>query len=332
MSILKKSGPRNVKSIADFCCSTLLSLVAFEMTVFAPYVPQEFNKMTTFQLPTNDVVFKLLFSKPENSELLISFLTAVLKPARPIQSVQILNPELPKDTAVNKTIILDVMAKLSDGSKIDVEMQVDDRKNLRKRIPFYLARLHQSQLDPGDPYHKITPTVSIVILAYNETPEENFHTIYELREQNSHLLFSDDLKIHLIELLKVSDFLKKHASAQTQDVIFWTRFFNSKTQSELDNLAMEKPIFEKANQALKAISNDPETLEVIRMRELGRVNFNTAMYGAREEGREEGRQEGIEKNRQEVVLNMHADGMNATQIARILKIDAGVVEKIISPP
>ena len=128
------------------------------MAGLVSYVPQEFYKMTTFQLPTNDVVFKLLFSKPENSELLISFLTAVLKPARPIKSVQILNPELPKDTAVDKTIVLDVMAKLSDDSKIDVEMQVDDRKNLRKRIPFYLARLHQSQLEPGDPYHKITPS------------------------------------------------------------------------------------------------------------------------------------------------------------------------------
>lgn len=49
---------------------------------------------------------------------------------------------------------------------------------------------------------------------------------------------------------------------------------------------MEKPIFEKTNQTLNAISSDPETLEVIRLRELGRVHFNTAMYGAREEGRE----------------------------------------------
>ena len=97
----------------------------------------EFNPMTSFIAPTNDVVFKLLFSRSDNSELLISFLTAVLQPKSPILSVTILNPELPKSAANDKSIVLDVAVQLSDKSKVDVEMQVANRKNLRKRIPYF---------------------------------------------------------------------------------------------------------------------------------------------------------------------------------------------------
>ena len=295
----------------------------------------EFTAMTSFLAPTNEVVFKLLFSRSDNSELLISFLTAVLQPKSPILSVTILNPELPKGAANDKSIVLDVAVQLSDKSKVDVEMQIANRKNLRKRIPYYLARLHQDQLDMGDDYVKITPSACIVVLAYNETDEENFHTIYELRERSSNTLFSEDLRIHLLELLKVSKYLKSHPVEKTQDVIYWTRFFNSKSKEELETLAMERPIFEKAHQALQFISNDPSAKQMIEDRAKAVANFSTAMDASREEGWQEGLEKGIEKgiekNRQEVVLNMHAEGMNATQIARILKIDVGVVEKIIDP-
>jgi predicted transposase/invertase (TIGR01784 family) len=294
----------------------------------------EFNAMKSFLAPTNDVVFKLLFSKSDNSELLISFLTAVLQPKSPILSATILNPELTKGASNDKSIVLDVAVQLSDKSKVDVEMQVANRKNLRKRIPYYLARLHQNQLEIGDDYVNITPSACIVVLAYNETDEENFHTIYELREQSSNTLFSDDLRIHLIELLKVSKYLQDHPVKKNQDVIYWTRFFNSKSNEELETLAMERPIFEKANQALQFISNDPSAKQMIEDRAKAVANFSTAIDASREEGkqegRQEGRQEGAEKTRHEIVVNMHAEGMNPHQIAKLLKIDVHLIEKIIN--
>jgi hypothetical protein len=47
--------------------------------------------------PTYDVVFKLLFSRPSCKDLLISLLTAVLRPKQPITSATVLNPELKKN-------------------------------------------------------------------------------------------------------------------------------------------------------------------------------------------------------------------------------------------
>ena len=45
--------------------------------------------------PKLDVVFKLLFSDERNKGLLISLVSAVLKPAAPISDIEILNPETP---------------------------------------------------------------------------------------------------------------------------------------------------------------------------------------------------------------------------------------------
>ncbi len=60
------------------------------------------------------------------------------------------------------------------------------------------------------------------------------------------------------------------------------------------------------------------------MRELGRVNFNTAMYGAREEGREEGQRK--------VALTMHSKGMSGEQIASILDLELAEVEQFLGTP
>ena len=93
---------------------------------------------------------------------------------------------------------------------------------------------------------------------------------------------------------------------------------------------MEKSLFERANEALKAISNDPETQEVIRLREMGRVNFGTAMYGAREEGIKQGEEQGRENKSREVIGTMHNKGMNGEQIASILDLELKLVEQILT--
>ena len=63
--------------------------------------------------PKLDVVFKILFSAQENRELLISLLSAVLRPSSPIASVQVLNPEMPKELVTDKGSVLDLHVKLA---------------------------------------------------------------------------------------------------------------------------------------------------------------------------------------------------------------------------
>ncbi|MBI5543866.1 MAG: Rpn family recombination-promoting nuclease/putative transposase [Deltaproteobacteria bacterium] len=73
--------------------------------------------------PKLDVVFKLLFAHPRNRDLLLSLLTAVLRPTSPISELEVLNPEVSKDAVADKGIVLDIHVRLEDGRHVDVEMQ-----------------------------------------------------------------------------------------------------------------------------------------------------------------------------------------------------------------
>ena len=59
--------------------------------------------------PTLDIIFKLLFEARESREALISLLTAVLRPARPIVEVRVLNPGIRGDRVDDKFIVLDIL-------------------------------------------------------------------------------------------------------------------------------------------------------------------------------------------------------------------------------
>lgn len=70
-----------------------------------------------------DIVFKLLFAHPNNRDILISLLTSVIRPASPIASVDVLNPEVPKELPDDKGTFLDIHVRMADGRHVDVEMQ-----------------------------------------------------------------------------------------------------------------------------------------------------------------------------------------------------------------
>jgi predicted transposase/invertase (TIGR01784 family) len=77
--------------------------------------------------PKQDIVFKILFSAPENRDLLISLLTAVLRPSSPIVSVQVLDPHLEKELVTDKGAVLDVRVsfELCAGLSHIVEQHTD---------------------------------------------------------------------------------------------------------------------------------------------------------------------------------------------------------------
>ena len=81
--------------------------------------------------PTLDVVFKLLFTRHDDAhEALIGLLTAVLRPAQPIASVEILDPAVGLDDVDDKSIVLDVRVRFRDGTTLN-ETPVGVRRRSR---------------------------------------------------------------------------------------------------------------------------------------------------------------------------------------------------------
>ena len=158
--------------------------------------------------------------------------------------------------------------------------------------------------------------------------KERFHTIYEMRERISHKLFNEDLSVHLLELPKLHDYLKRHPNETESGVAQWSRFFNLTTDAELEKLAMEQPIFRRAETALKQISGDAETRELARLREGALINLATALHGAEQFGRQEGRQEGRKEQMLAFGASLLAEGMPLETVARLSGLSLEEVEKL----
>ncbi len=88
---------------------------------------------------TSDIVFKRVFSKEGNEDILKALLEAILEIS--IQNVVIKNPELPRNLYDSKAGILDVKVEIDKNILCDIEMQVREQKMFDKRSSFYMARL-----------------------------------------------------------------------------------------------------------------------------------------------------------------------------------------------
>jgi hypothetical protein len=256
--------------------------------------------------PKLDVVFKLLFVR--HPELLRSMLEAVL--GRSVAEYTILNPEIPGEMAVDRSVVLDVRVVLADGLRVDVEMQLEASRALPARLVYYAARDYSDQLRRGDEFTELTATVVIVWLVEPLQPlVPQFHSVFELRERSTGQLFSDQLCFHLLQLAHLSGgelpaspptppgLAPSSASPNTQATRRWGRFLTARTDAELDALAQEDPTMLSAKQALEELSQDPTASRLARERadslKLYEMSLRRAARDAKAEGKAEGKAETV---------------------------------------
>ena len=157
---------------------------------------------------TNDLVFQRIFGKVGNEEITKGFLESIL-------DIQI--DELTLDT--NKRLIgekvddkigrVDVKAKLKDGTKVIIEMQVKSFSYMPERELYYWAQTYTEGFKRTGNYDELKKTISILISKENlriTKGIEKYHTIWELREKdNTDKKYTSAIEMHVIELSKYEE-------------------------------------------------------------------------------------------------------------------------------
>jgi hypothetical protein len=197
--------------------------------------------------PTLDIVFKLLLVR--SPELLRDMIEAVLNPPTPIESVEILNPEIPRDYPADKGIALDLRLRLENGHLIDLEMQSTVPEGIHARFVYYWAKIFAGSLKAGGDYTSLRPTISILELPH-------------LR------LASADRRAKLER---------------------WARFLAAQTPDEFEALANEDPTMNTARNALERLSSDPEAQRLAEERETAQLVHQHYMASASEAGEARGK-------------------------------------------
>jgi len=263
---------------------------------------------------TNDVMFQNIFGKVGNERITKGFLEKIL-------GIEI--EELTLDT--NKRLLgkmpedkigrIDVKAKLSDGTKVIIEMQVARYKYMAKRLLYYWAETYIGDLLRGEEYEELNKTIAILISAENleETKEiPKYHTKWEIREEfDTEKKLTEDLEIHIIELNK----FKEGEEERPEDN--WVRFLKARGKEELEKIRDVDKELEEAKKELEYITSTPELREIYEQRE---KDLRDKISFARAE-----REEGIA----EIVLNMYQERMSIEDICKFTKLSKEKVEKII---
>ena len=206
----------------------------------------------------SDIFFRYLFGCPENEDLLVDFINAVFRDTgkKIISRATVLNPFNLKDSFNAKESILDIKAATDDGRLLNIELQVIGSSLYRKRIAYYLAKLHTSQLTTGDDYGKIVQTVGIHIVDFElENSDKNIHNCYHLySESNKNLCLTDDLEVHVLELPKLRNNLKID-----RRLLGWLEFFEEEEEGKNMDAVIEKnPKLTRAEELFKRFTENEE--------------------------------------------------------------------------
>ncbi|MFN9283572.1 MAG: Rpn family recombination-promoting nuclease/putative transposase, partial [Planctomyces sp.] len=151
--------------------------------------------------PLVDYAFKMLFGCEMNVAITIHFLNAVLKGQPKITKIKLINPIRQKQTATGKLCILDILAEDQLGRQLNIEVQISLPAGMEKRMVYYTAETYVRQLQEGQNYNALQPSISICVLAgaLIRHPGQ-LHLDFRLRERSHHLTLTDDLQIHFLQL------------------------------------------------------------------------------------------------------------------------------------
>jgi predicted transposase/invertase (TIGR01784 family) len=207
----------------------------------------------------NDIAFRKIFGNENKKEVLISFLNAVLdfEDKHKITDVTILNPyQLPKFRD-GKATIIDVKAKDQSDREFIVEMQVADALGFSKRVLYYTSQGYISQIDRGEFYDKLNPTIFVGILDFEISKNTKYISRHRILDVETGERIMEDMEFNFIELPK---FKIERKDLKTL-VEKWVFFIKEAENLEVIPDGMDDPGLKAAFESANIQTWSPEELQ-----------------------------------------------------------------------
>ena len=261
---------------------------------------------------TNDFAFQFIFGRKGNEEILKSFLEAVLK--RKIDEVEIIeDTKLERKLKSEKLGILDVKARFNDGVKVNVEMQMINKRDMVERTLFYWSKLYVEGINEGEEYKDFPQTITINILNYHFLPDNQYHlTSHIYFDKFKEEMLTDKLEIHFIDLAK----FRKNVTEVEEELSSWLAFIEG-SRGEMVQLAKDK--VKEIEKAIKKLETLKEDGEAYRIYELRQKHIRDSA-SEKATGRAEGREEGQKETRLEIAKKLLKDGMSIEKIIELTNV------------
>ncbi|MGE6547675.1 Rpn family recombination-promoting nuclease/putative transposase [Bacillus mycoides] len=289
-----------------------------------------------------DFAFKQLFGTNGSEDILIAFLNAMLQDSleSPIASLQLEDPHLHREHANDKLSILDISATLNTGTKVNVEIQLNNNHDMMKRSLYYWGKLYTSQLQKGMPYSALRKTITINLLNFIMfLDHKEFHTMGTLWNTQQQKLLSDDIEIHIVEIPKLTEqWHEEKVNPWKDPFVRWLLLLSANEDEHLtktlEDIAMNQdPILQKAINNWERMSQDSSFRQAYEAREKVLMDEAAKFAHAEKEGMKRGIEKGMEKGIQQgkiqMIKGMYELGIPLETISQASKLSVHEVERML---
>ncbi len=212
--------------------------------------------------PKIDCVFKAILGAPENIPLLIHFLNGVLTPENPITDVEILNPYNEKEYLSDKLTIVDIKARDATNNTYQVELQLNIFPYLPERMLYCWSDIYGAQIQSGQDYHKLQPSISIWLLGENLFNDSDcYHHHFQMADLEQQRVLSPHCAIHVLELEK----WRRHHNLEAKDQ--WMYFFRDADKWEALPTELDTEEMRQAMAILKRFSEKEQDYHLYQARQ-----------------------------------------------------------------
>ena len=232
----------------------------------------------------NDIIFKAFFSRKGNEKYLIDFLNSILK-------IEITKIEIKEEVNLEQLSTrekggrLDIQATLNDGMIVNVEMQVDDQKNIEQRNDIYEAKTISRHFPRGEQYQEAKEVVAIYILDYNLFGFDEYilDTVKVLNNHRDYQVNSI-MKEYYIQLPKFRESDPDMDNKLNQ----WLAVIDDTDRGKIEMAKAKNKIIKEAEVEIKYFTASEEAQYLADMRDLWESDINSRLGYAEEEGLKRG--------------------------------------------
>jgi predicted transposase/invertase (TIGR01784 family) len=267
----------------------------------------------------NDVLFKKLFGEKGDEPQLLALLKPILaRTGRDLESIEILEDTAqPPEILGGKTSLLDLRARMMDGTYCNIEVQRQNQWNIERRSLFYWAKEYAASIGSGQTYKQLPDVIAVNILDFTYFPPEDFHTSFHLWEDtHKEFKLTGAMEIHFLEMPKFRRLRTKNIKANS--LHRWLSFLDVESPIPLieEIVKMDTVIARTKELAERFIQNDA-IRHAYLLQEMAVYDEASRLEGAREEGQQIGMEKG-RKARDKEIFELIQKGYTTEQLKKLL--------------
>ena len=280
--------------------------------------------------PKNDYLFKRLFGKEQNKDILIYFINSILNLTgeRAVQDVTYLRPDQNPEYGYKKESMVDVLCRDQTGTQFIIQIKVAKFSEFEERAQVYATNAYVNQMNVGGKYEKLKEVIFIALTEYVKFPDKpdwkSERVTLDKKRFEKDLKYLKEFSFTYIELPK----FKKTINELTTTEEKWVYFFKhahetleKDVETYLgDDVVLKKAFYESTkfsmseqewNSYESALKNERDA------KAIEDYNIEQGKIEGRIEGLAEGEAKGEKAAKIEIAQGMLAKKMDVKLIAEL---------------